>query len=63
MRDSWMGSGINSTVKSFDVTCPNCDTEWVDDFQVDDWGNVEEEIKCYQCSEPFTFTHYKGKYE
>jgi hypothetical protein len=54
-----MGSGIYSDVKSFNVTCPNCDTEWVDDFYVDDWGNVEEEIQCYQCSEPFTYTHYK----
>jgi len=45
MRDSWMGSGVNSEVKSFDVTCPNCDADWVDDFHVDDWGNVEEELK------------------
>ncbi len=60
MRDSWMGSGINSRVTFFNVTCPNCDTEWVDDFFVDDWGNVEEDLKCYQCKEPFTFTHYKG---
>jgi hypothetical protein len=56
-----MGSGIYSDVKAFNVTCPICDADWKDDFYVDDWGNVEEEIMCYKCSNAFTFTHYKGE--
>ena len=59
MRDTWMGSGINSVVRDFWVTCPECNADWEDEFTVDDWGNVDEDVTCYKCDTQFNFYYSK----
>jgi formylmethanofuran dehydrogenase subunit E len=49
------GSGIYAEVVSKQVTCPHCNESWSDDFQGDDWGNIEEEMVCWMCNTDFYF--------
>jgi hypothetical protein len=52
---SMRGSGIYAEVVSKQVTCPHCNESWSDDFQGDDWGNIEEEMVCWMCNTDFYF--------
>lgn len=50
------GSGIY--VQEFDVNmeCAHCGHTWDTIVSSDDWGRVEETIKCTACHEDFVFT-------
>lgn len=47
---SMRGSGIYSVDVTITVTCPECENEWDDDFQTDDWGNVDQDVTCPTCN-------------
>lgn len=51
---SMRGSGIYSEDVTLEVDCEECEKSWKDDFQTDDWGCVEADIKC-ECGNEFTF--------
>jgi hypothetical protein len=55
MSMSMMGSGIYSTDITLDVQC-GCEYEWEQDFRTDDWGNVDEDVKCPNCDLEFNFS-------
>jgi hypothetical protein len=52
---SMKGSGIYSEDITTEVECAECGKTWEEDFQTDDWGNVDAEIVC-ECGQDFTFT-------
>lgn len=56
---SMKGSGIDSVDITREVEC-ECGHAWEMDFSTDDWGNVEEDVKCPSCENKFTFTYEKG---
>lgn len=51
---SMRGSGIYSEDVTLEVDCEECEKSWKEDFQTDDWGSVEADIKC-ECGNEFTF--------
>ena len=53
---SMMGSGIYSESVSLPVEC-ECGNDWEQDFNTDDWGSVEEMVKCPNCGNKFNFSH------
>lgn len=59
MRDTMMGSGWMSNCRTAYVTCPNCDKYWEDEFDTDDWGVIDEDIKCFNCELEFRFFEEK----
>lgn len=59
MTFSMKGSGIYSEDISLAVECPECNYDWEQDFITDDYGNVEDTVKCPSCDHGFTFTYDK----
>jgi hypothetical protein len=62
---SMMGSGIYSTTVTSEIVCKerceDCDQEgktceavWEEDFETDDWGNVEQTVTCKVCGHSYT---------
>ena len=61
---SMMGSGIYSTTVTIEIVCAeqcndcpenaNCEGSWEEDFETDDWGNVEQEVTCKECGHIIT---------
>jgi hypothetical protein len=62
---SMMGSGIYSTTITREIVCnescedcdqegKKCDAIWEEDFETDDWGNVEQEVTCKECEHTIT---------
>jgi hypothetical protein len=63
---SMMGSGIYSTTITREIVCNEmcescnenktiCAAIWEQDFETDDWGNVEQSVECKTCNHTFTF--------
>jgi hypothetical protein len=63
---SMMGSGIYSQEVSREIVCremcfdcvdqkKECDAVWDEDFPTDDWGNIEETVKCEKCGHSYEF--------
>lgn len=61
---SMMGSGIYSTTVTIEIVCAErcndcpenntCQNSWEQDFETDDWGNVEKEVICKKCNHTLT---------
>jgi hypothetical protein len=67
-----MGSGIYSVTVTREIVCTEmcvtCDEEkktctaiWEEDFETDDWGNVEVDVKCEACGHSFTFKEERDR--
>ena len=65
-----MGSGIYSAEVSREIVCSErcwdcvdekkeCDAIWYEDFNTDDWGNIDETIKCEKCGHSYEFKEEK----
>jgi hypothetical protein len=59
----WHGSGIYSTTVTRELVCAEmsvdsegCSKVWEEDFNTDDWGNIDENVVCPQCKNEFTYT-------
>ena len=61
---SMMGSGIYSTTATHEMVCAEqcwdcgdnvCTAVWEEDFETDDWGNIDQPVECKQCGHSFTF--------
>ena len=63
---SMAGSGIYSETITREIVCAercgSCEDEkttclavWEEDFETDDWGNVEQDIECQSCKHSFTY--------
>jgi hypothetical protein len=60
---SMMGSGIYSVTATREMVCKEmsidnegCSKVWSEDFQTDDWGNIDEKVICPQCKNEFYYT-------
>lgn len=51
MRDTWIGSGINSTDEDRTIWCGSCDNEWDTVVYFDDTGVADEGFVCPACDE------------
>jgi hypothetical protein len=59
---SMKGSGIYSTTITREMVCAEmnwdrkgCTGVWEEDFETDDWGNVEQKVTCPVCKDEFTY--------
>ena len=63
---SMMGSGIYSETITREMVCAEmcgecidegkkCDAYWNEDFETDDWGNVDQSVTCKKCKHDFTY--------
>jgi hypothetical protein len=63
---SMMGSGIYSQTITREIVCEElcndcedkketCTAFWEQDFETDDWGNVEKMVTCDLCKHSYTF--------
>jgi len=63
---SMKGSGIYSTTITREIVCEEqcwdcvdikniCKAVWEEDFNTDDWGNVEQSVKCKVCNHSYTY--------
>ena len=64
---SMMGSGIYSTTVTREIVCnercndcedskQTCDNYWEQDFETNDWGNIEQDVTCNSCGHTMTFS-------
>lgn len=53
---SMRGSGIFAEDIDVNMECVHCGHTWDTYVTTDDWGRVDEVIKCTACHEDFTFT-------
>lgn len=64
---SMMGSGIYSTTITREIVCKErcsdcqeegkeCDAIFETDFETDDWGNVDQDVKCKKCNHTVNYT-------
>lgn len=64
---SMMGSGIYSQTITREIVCDErcwtcdeegkkCDAVFEEDFETDDWGNVDQTVKCNKCQHEFTYS-------
>jgi hypothetical protein len=62
----WHGSGIYATTITREIVCAEkcasceeiettCPAVWDQDFQTDDWGNVEQGIECKACKHTINY--------
>ena len=57
----WHGSGTLGHTITREIVCreyaetDKCDNIWEEDFETDDWGNVDEEVTCIKCGQSFYF--------
>ena len=62
----WHGSGTLGHTVTHEIVCnemcgsceddkTTCKAVWQEDFETDDWGNVESDVKCEECKHTFTF--------
>ena len=60
------GSGIYSVTKTSEIVCKEhcwdcendnktCENYWSQDFETDDWGNIEQSVTCKSCNHSMTF--------
>ena len=64
------GSGIYSVNHTAEMVCvercdtcqeenKKCDAVWEEDFNTDDWGNVDADVTCKKCKHTFNYTYEK----
>lgn len=64
---SMMGSGIYSETITREIVCKErcseceedgktCEAYWEEDFETDDWGNVEADVICKSCGHSYTYS-------
>ena len=64
---SMMGSGIYSTTETHEIVCKEkcyecddlnqiCEAYWEEDFETDDWGNIDQQVTCKACGHSYTFS-------
>jgi len=64
---SMMGSGIYSTTVTREIVCrercetcheagKECDAVFEEDFETDDWGNVDQTVKCKKCQHELNYS-------
>jgi hypothetical protein len=64
---SMMGSGIYSETVTLEIVCAErgcddceldreCKAVWEQDFETDDWGNVDQSVKCPECGHEYNVT-------
>lgn len=63
---SMMGSGIYSQTITREIVCKErceecpedkpCENYWDQDFETDDWGNVDEKVTCKTCGHDYTYS-------
>ena len=62
----WHGSGIYSVTKTREIVCAEmcgsceddkttCTAVWEEDFETDDWGNIEQSVECKLCNHSITY--------
>lgn len=58
----WHGSGTLGVTVTRDFDCDyfdggaeGCTGSWTEDFETDDWGNIEQETTCPVCNTKFTY--------
>ena len=62
----WHGSGTLGHTITREIVCKErcndcedskatCDAVWDEDFETDDWGNVECDVTCKSCNHTYTF--------
>jgi len=61
MRESMMGSGIYSYTKAVTFVCPMCDCDIEDDLYVNDWGSIDQYVKCPTCDRDIMFRQEAGE--
>ena len=63
---SMMGSGVYSESATREIICTErceectklgkkCDAVWEEDFQTDDWGNIDQTVTCKKCEHEYTY--------
>ena len=66
----WHGSGTLGHTITREIVCAEkcelcqeskntCLAVWEEDFETDDWGNVEQEVACKICNHSFTYKEEK----
>lgn len=64
---SMMGSGIYSQTITREIVCKErcsyceeegktCDAVFDEDFETDDWGNVDQDVQCKTCNHTINYT-------
>jgi hypothetical protein len=64
---SMMGSGIYSETVTYEVVCDEhcpdceerekkCEAYWEQDFNTNDWGNVDQQVTCKSCGHSYYFS-------
>jgi len=63
---SMMGSGIYSQTITREIVCKErceecpedqpCASVWEQDFETDDWGNVDQDVQCKKCNHTINYT-------
>ena len=67
---SMMGSGIYSETITREIVCnercedckqegKKCDAVWEEDFETDDWGNVDQSVQCKKCNHSLNYSEEK----
>lgn len=62
-----MGSGIYSETITREIVCEErcedcqnegkiCAAVWEEDFETDDWGNVDQQVMCKSCTHEYSYT-------
>jgi hypothetical protein len=62
----WHGSGTLGYTASREIVCSEkcssceddkktCDAVWEEDFETDDYGNIEADVECKTCKHTYTF--------
>lgn len=62
-----MGSGIYSETITREIVCEErcedcqnegkiCKAVWEEDFETDDWGNVDQQVTCKSCTHEYSYT-------
>ena len=62
----WHGSGTLGWTVTREIVCAEmcstceenkttCKAVWEEDFETDDWGNVEQSVECQECKHSITY--------
>mgnify|MGYP000163789636 CR=1 FL=1 len=63
VRDTWLGSGINSYDRATRLECPACEHDFEEDLWVDDYKVIDTEVRCPECDEVFNYFEEVGAWE
>jgi hypothetical protein len=46
----------NERCEQCDQEGKKCEAVWEEDFETDDWGNVDQDVVCAQCTHTINYT-------